>query len=216
MRDENYRSFHLPLIPSVEPDKVIGIRSPKLRTFAKEITKMPNKGEFLSALPHQYYEENNLHAFIIEAEKDFDICTDLLDSFLPYVDNWATCDCMSPKVFKKHHAELMEHIKKWISSEHTYSIRFGIKCLMSFYLGEHFTPEIPNIVADIKSDECYVNMMIAWFFATALAKQYDSAVVYLKENRLDKWCHNKTIRKAIESYRITNEQKAYLRTLTIK
>ena len=216
MRDENYRSFHLPLIPSVEPDKVIGIRTPKLRAFAKEISKRQDKNEFLFALPHRYYEENCLHAFIICLEKDFDKCTDLLDSFLPFVDNWATCDCMSPKVFKKHPAKLMEHIKRWISSEHTYTVRFGIKCLMNYFLDEHFSPDILKIVADIRSEEYYINMMIAWFFATALAKQYDHALVYLKENRLGKWCHNKTIRKAIESYRITNEQKAYLRTLTIK
>ena len=171
---------------------------------------------FLDDLPHRFYEENNLHAFIIEREKDFLRCVGLVDKFLPYIDNWATCDCLSPKVFKKHPDELLKKTHEWISSSHTYTVRFGIKCLMSFFLDEHFSPEILDIVADIKSEEYYVNMMRAWFFATALAKQYDSTLPLLTGNRLDLWTHNKTIRKAIESYRITNEQKSLLRTLTVK
>lgn len=216
MADEKYRSFHLPLIPSADPESVIGIRSPKLRQYAKELCVREDMGFFLDDLPHRFYEENNLHAFVIEREKDFSRCVEFVDRFLPHIDNWATCDCLSPKVFKKHPDELLKKAREWISSSHTYTIRFGIKCLMSFFLDEHFSPEILSIVADIKSDEYYVNMMRAWFFATALAKQYDSTLPLLTGNRLDVWTHNKTIRKAIESYRITNEQKSLLRTLTVK
>ncbi len=216
MADEKYRAFDLPLIPTVEKDSVLGVRFPEIKRLAKEIYAHTDKNIFLTSLPHRFYEENCLHAFIICLEKDFDKCTDLLDSFLPYVDNWATCDSLSPKVFKKHPDELLKKAHEWISSSHTYTVRFGIKCLMSFFLDEHFSPEILSIVADIKSEEYYVNMMRAWFFATALAKQYDSTLPLLTGNRLDLWTHNKTIRKAIESYRITNEQKAYLRTLTVK
>lgn len=216
MADEKYRSFHLPLIPSADPESVIGIRTPKLRQYAKELCGRKDKDLFLDDLPHRFYEENNLHAFIIEREKDFLRCVGLVDKFLPHIDNWATCDCLSPKVFKKHPDELLKKAHEWISSSHTYTIRFGIKCLMSFFLDEHFSPEILSIVADIKSEEYYVNMMRAWFFATALAKQYDSTLPLLTGNRLDLWTHNKTIRKAIESYRITNEQKSLLSTLTVK
>lgn len=216
MADEKYRSFHLPLIPSADPESVIGIRTPKLRQYAKELCARADRDLFLDDLPHRFYEENNLHAFIIEREKDFLRCVGLVDKFLPHIDNWATCDCLSPKVFKKHPDELLKKAHEWISSSHTYTVRFGIKCLMSFFLDEHFSPEILSIVADIKSEEYYVNMMRAWFFATALAKQYDSTLPLLTGNRLDLWTHNKTIRKAIESYRITNEQKSLLRTLTVK
>lgn len=216
MTDKKYRDFDLPLIPTVAPDTVLGIRFPALRKYAKELSKRQDTYMFLCDLPHRYYEENNLHAFIIEQEKDFLRCIELIDSFLPYIDNWATCDSLSPKVFKKHSDELLKKAKEWISSAHTYTIRFGIKCLMNFFLDENFTPEILETVADVRSDEYYVNMMKAWFFATALAKQYDCTLPLLTDKRLDVWTHNKTIRKAIESYRITDEQKAYLRTLTIR
>lgn len=216
MQDEKYRSFDLPLIPTVEQSTVLGVRFPKIKKLAKEIYAHRDKDIFLTSLPHRYYEENCLHAFIICLEKDLDRCICLLNRFLPFVDNWATCDSISPKEFKKHPDGLMGNIKVWISSEHTYTVRFGIKCLMSYYLDEHFSPDILATVADIRSEEYYINMMIAWFFATALAKQYESTIPYLEENRLSRWCHNKTISKAIDSYRITPEQKAYLRTLRIK
>lgn len=216
MRDPGYRDFHARLMPTVDKKTIIGIRTPQLRKFAKEFAKKPESELFLHELPHRYYEENNLHGFLISNMKDYERCVRELYRFLPYVDNWATCDLMSPKIFKKHLPELLEHIKNWIASEHTYMVRFGIGMLMSFYLDEAFEPEYLRMVSFVKSEEYYINMMIAWYFATALAKQYDSAVIYLEEKRLDKWTHNKTIQKAVESYRITEQQKLYLRTLKIK
>lgn len=216
LRDSGYRDFHARLMPTVDKETIIGIRTPQLRKFAKEFAKKPESELFLHELPHRYYEENNLHGFLISNMKDYERCVRELYRFLPYVDNWATCDLMSPKIFKKHLPELLEHIKNWIASEHTYMVRFGIGMLMSFYLDEAFEPEYLRMVSFVKSEEYYINMMIAWYFATALAKQYDSAVIYLEEKRLDKWTHNKTIQKAVESYRITEQQKLYLRTLKIK
>lgn len=216
LQDLGYRDFHARLMPTVDKEKVIGIRTPNLRKFAKEFGKKPEAENFLGQLPHQYYEENNVHGFLISGMKDYDRCIEELYRFLPYVDNWATCDLMSPKIFKKHLPELLEHIKVWIASEHTYMVRFGIGMLMSFYLDEAFEPEYLQMAASVKSEEYYINMMIAWYFATALAKQYDAARIYLEEKRLEKWTHNKTIQKAVESYRITSEQKAYLKTLKIK
>lgn len=216
MQDEEYRLFQCKLIPNVDPKTVIGVRTPKLRAFAKDFAKTPEAGEFIKLLPHKYYEENNLHGFILETIKDYDVLIQELDAFLPYVDNWATCDLMSPKVFKKHTPELYEKIKLWIASANTYTVRFGIEMLMSFYLNEHFKPEHLSLVASIKSEEYYVNMMIAWYFATALAKQYEATLPVIEAKTLDKWVQNKSIQKAIESYRITPEQKEYLRTLKIK
>lgn len=216
LQDVQYRDFQCKLMPTVKPETVIGVRTPDLRRFAKEISKTLDAAEFLKILPHKYYEENNLHAFLIETIKDYSQVIAVLDAFLPYVDNWATCDQMKPKVFAKHLPELYEKIREWIKSDHTYTIRFGIEMLMTFYLDKHFDPEQLDTVAGIRSEEYYVNMMIAWYFATALAKHYEETLPYIEQRRLDTWTHNKAIQKAIESYRITDEQKAYLRTKKIK
>ena len=216
LKDEKYKDFHKKLIPTVDEDTVIGIRTPVLRKFAKELSASPEAETFIKALPHQYYEENNLHGFLIEREKDYDKCISLLDEFLPYVDNWATCDLISPKVFAKHKGELIEKIKEWMASDRTYTIRFGMEMLMTHYLDEDFKPEYLDIVASVRSEEYYVNMMIAWVFATALAKQYEASLPYIENQRMDRWTHNKTIQKAIESYRVSAEQKQYLRSLKIK
>ena len=216
LQDTSYKEFHAKLIPTINTDTIIGVRTPQLRKIAKEFSKSPEASVFLKQLPHTYYEENNLHGFLIEHMKDYHTCIQALHDFLPYVDNWATCDMMSPKILKKHLPELLEHIKVWIGSEHVYIIRFGIKMLMEFYLDEHFKEEYLELVAGVRSEEYYIKMVVAWYFATALAKQYESAVRYVEEHRLDVWTHNKTIQKAVESYRITTEQKEYLRTLKRK
>lgn len=215
MGEEGYRAFQCRLMPTVEPERVIGIRTPALRSFAREFSKTPEAAVFLKTLPHWYYEENNLHAFLIEGMGDYAQAIAALEEFLPYVDNWATCDMMRPKAFKTRLTELLEQIKIWISSDHTYTIRFGIEMLMTFYLDDKFQPEYLELAAGVRSEEYYVNMMTAWFFATALAKQYDAALPYLQQRRLDSWVHNKAIQKAVESYRITEDQKAYLRLLKI-
>lgn len=216
LRDDGYRKFHSKLMPTVDEKKIIGVRTPKLRKLSCEIAKMPEKEEFMRKLPHDYYEEDNLHGFLIERINDYDKCTEELDRFLPYVDNWATCDMISPKTFRKHLPQLSEKAKEWIFSEHTYTIRFGIGVFMKYFLDEAFSEEYTDIVSSIRSDEYYVNMMIAWYFATALAKQYERVLPYIVGNRLDVWTHNKTIQKAIESYRILPAQKIYLKTLKIK
>lgn len=216
LKDLEYREFHSRLMPTVDPELVIGVRTPKLRKFAKEFGKMPEAEEFLKILPHKYYEENNLHGFLVENMKDYGACVTAVNTFLPHVDNWATCDLMRPRVFGKHLKELLEQIKIWMESKETYTIRFGIEMLMTFYLDEEFDIGYPELVAGVRSEEYYVNMMIAWYFATALAKQYEAVLPYIEKQRLEKWTHNKTIQKAIESYRISPEQKAYLRTLKVK
>lgn len=216
MQDLEYRDFHGALMPTVDKNTIIGVRTPMLRKFAKELAKRPDIGEFLEKLPHTYYEENNLHGFLIEHIRDYAKCLAETEKFLPYVDNWATCDLMAPKVFARHKARLLEPIKGWIASRETYTIRFGVGMLMRFYLDEEFSPEYAEMVAAIRSEEYYVNMMIAWYFATALAKQYEAVLPYLQERRLSVWTHNKAIQKARESYRITPEQKEYLNTLKIK
>lgn len=216
LQDLGYKDFQGKLIPTVNPDTVIGVRTPALRKLSKELSREPEIGEFLKRLPHDYYEENNLHGFLIEAVRDYDTVICLLTEFLPYVDNWATCDLMSPKVFKKHLPELYGEIQNWLKSGQTYTVRFGIEMLMSFYLGDAFRPEILELVSAVQTEEYYVKMMVAWFFATALAKQYDAAIPIVQARRLEKWTHNKAIQKAIESYRISDEQKAYLRSLKVK
>lgn len=213
LQDLEYREFHSNLVPTKDPDAIIGVRVPNLRKLAKELIKEMDVTPFLKELPHQYNEENVLHAFFIEAIKDYDECLLELNQFLPYVDNWAVCDSMKPKVFKKHLDELVDEIQGWIESTQTYTIRFGIEMLMNFYLDEKFSAKYLDMVAGVKSVEYYVNMMIAWYFATALAKQYDATIKIIEAGVLDKWTHNKTIQKAIESYRITPEQKEYLRGL---
>lgn len=216
MQDLKYRDFNASLIPNVDKETVIGVRTPQLRKLAKEFAKDPEIDAFLTSLPHRFYEENNLHGLIIETIKDYGECVREMKLFLPYIDNWATCDIISPKIFKKHLPELLEEIRIWIGSGHTYTIRFGIEMLMSFYLEDAFKPEFPEMVAGVKSEEYYVNMMIAWYFATALAKQYDAVIPFIEQKRLEKWTHNKAIQKSVESCRITPEQKAYLKTLKIK
>ena len=213
MQDEGYRAFHSRLIPTVDPSLVIGVRTPALRKYAKELAKTPDAQEFLQCLPHWYYEENNLHGFLIEQLRDYDQTIAALAVFLPFVDNWATCDLIRPRIFQKHLPELISQIPVWMASGQTYTVRFGIEMLMTFYLDAAFRPEYLDWVAELRSDEYYVNMMIAWFFATALAKQWDTTIPYIEGNRLDPWVHNKTIQKARESYRITEEQKEYLKGL---
>lgn len=215
-QDLKYREFQAKLMPTVDKEKIIGVRTPVLRKLAKEFEKHEDIEKFLELLPHDYYEENNLHGMIIERYKDFCQCVEAIEKFLPYVDNWATCDLLSPKVFRKNKKELLPLIKKWMASDHTYTIRFGIEMLMSHYLEEDFQPEFLDMVAVIRSEEYYIKMIQAWFFATALAKQYESALPYIEKQAMDKWTHNKSIQKAIESYRITPEQKVYLRSLKVK
>jgi len=216
MQDEAYKQFQCKLMPTVDPNTVIGVRVPALRKLAKELYDSTEAEVFLSELPHKYYDENNLHAFLIAQIKEYNACIAAVEQFLPYINNWATCDGLSPKVFKKHLPELLEHITVWLASDETYTVRFAIGMLMQFYLDDAFHPQYLDMVAAVRSEEYYVNMMIAWYFATALAKQYDAVLPYLKEHKLDAWTHNKTIQKAIESYRITDDQKMYLRSLKRK
>lgn len=214
--DSKYRDFQIKLIPGTTSDHMIGVRTPDLRSYAKELSKRDDISDFLNNLPHEFFDENQLHAFIISLLKDYDKCMCEVERFLPYVDNWATCDQMSPKIFKKNKEKLLEKIRDWIASDKTYTIRFGIKMLMEHFLDDDFDLQYPNMVASVRSEEYYVNMMIAWYFATALAKQYDSILPYIEEKRLDTWTHNKAIQKSIESYRITDDQKSYLRSLKQK
>ena len=216
MQDIQYRDFHARLVPTVSSDKIIGVRTPVLRGFAKELFKTELAEKFLEELPHKYYEENNLHAFLIEQIKDYDTCIEKLNRFLPFIDNWATCDSLRPKIFKKNTAVLTGEIRQWLRSEKTYTVRFGIEMLMTFYLDDNFSEEYPAMVCAVKSDEYYINMMQAWYFATALAKRYDEILPYIQQCRLEKQTHNKAIQKAIESFRITDEQKRYLKSLKIK
>jgi len=216
LQDLEYKKFHSKLMPTVHPDVIIGVRTPDLRKLAKMLKGTPEAEQFLTEFPHQYYEENNLHGFLLESIKEFDACVTALNDFLPYVDNWATCDMMSPKALKKDLAKLYEWVKTWIASKETYTVRFGVNMLMKYYLEEEFRPEYPELVASIRSEEYYIKMVVAWYFATALAKQYEAVLPYLLEHRLDAWTHNKTIQKAVESYRITPKQKAFLKTLKCK
>ena len=215
LQDTKYRDFQSKLIPDTKAE-FIGVRTPELRKLAKELIKEGKTDNFLSVLPHKYFDENQLHAFIISGIKDFDMCVKEVERFLPFVDNWATCDQMSPKVFKKEKKALLPYINKWLKSGKTYTVRFGMGMLMQHFLGEDFAVEYAEKVACVKSDEYYIKMMQAWYFATALAKNYDEVLPFIENKTLEKWTHNKTIQKAIESYRITDEQKVYLKTLKIK
>ena len=215
MQDRQYAAFQAKLTPGVPLESFIAVRVPVLRKFAKEFAKEVEVNDFVHQLPHKYYDENMLHSLLISQVKDYEECISLTDSFLPYVDNWAVCDILSPKVFAKHKDALTERINTWINSRHTFTCRFGIETLMTHYLDKDFKADYLEIPADVRSGEYYVKMMVAWFFATALAKQWDAAIPYIEQKRLAPWTHNKTIQKAIESYRITPEQKDYLRTLKI-
>ena len=217
LQDRNYAEFQVKLTPGVPKETFIGVRVPAVRKLAQELTKEWDCSAFLSQLPHKYYDENMLHGLLVSEIKDYNKCIEELEHFLPYVDNWAVCDIMSPKIFKKHKAELFEKIKEWSASKHIYTCRFGIEMLMSHFLDEDFKPEYLEIPASIKSEEYYVRMMVAWFFATSLSKQWDATLPFLKENRIsDDWTHNKTIQKARESYRITKEQKELLEKMKRK
>ena len=215
LQDKKYRDFQCRLIPTLESATIIGVRTPELRRYAKELVKQKDIQNFLYILPHQYFEENQLHAFIISEIKDNKQCLKELNRFLPFVDNWATCDQLSPKVFKKNRSELIDQIKQWVCSDKTYMVRFGIGMLLEHFLDDDFDPIYLEMVSKISSAEYYIRMMIAWYFATALAKQYTKALPYIEEQRLDIWTHNKTIQKAVESRRITLEQKEYLKRLKI-
>jgi len=216
MQDLEYKSFHSKLIPTVPTDKIIGIRTPLLRKFAKEFSKTDESAKFLESLPHKYYEENNLHTFIIQEIKDYSEAISRTETFLPFIDNWATCDSFTPKVFKQNKPAILKKAYEWIDSNHSYTIRYGIKVFMDMFLDEDFSEEHMKTVSNIKSDEYYVKMMVAWYFATAFAKQYTFAVKYIENNALDLWTHNKSIQKAVESYRIDNPSKEYLKTLKRK
>ena len=216
LSDPEYRAFQAPLIPNVPEDLFIGVRTPVLRRYARELSKTRRASVFLDSLPHDYFDENQLHAFLLERVKPFESCLHKVNCFLPNINNWATCDQLNPAVFKSNREQLLPWIRIWLTSPHTYTVRFAIGMLMRYFLDDLFDREYPKLVAGIRSEEYYINMMIAWYFATALAKQYDAVIPYRQERRLSKWIHNKTIQKAVESYRITDEQKQYLRTLRIR
>lgn len=211
-QDLGYREFHSRLVPELDKDTIIGVRTPVLRAYAKELCQSDVSG-FLRDLPHRYYEENCLHAFLIEQIRDFEVCLAETERFLPYLDNWATCDMFAPKVFRKHPEELLEACRRWLQSGRTYTVRYALDILMKHFLGDQFTPEILRLAAEACCEEYYVNMAVAWLFAEALARQYESALPYLTERRLSPWVHHKTIQKAVESRKIPAETKQYLKTL---
>lgn len=215
LQDKGYRDFHSKLIPTISEETIIGIRMPAMRKLAKEYAKDPESEDFLKQLPHTYYDENVLHALLVAEIRDYDTCVRKVEHFLPYVDNWAVCDVFSPKVFRKNRDKLIEKVREWSASKRPYTCRFGMEMLMTHFLDEDFRPEYLEIPVAVHSGEYYVNMMIAWFYATALAKQWDATVGYIEKHRLDPWTHNKTIQKARESYRITPEQKEYLKALKV-
>lgn len=214
-QDLKYRKFQSALVPNISPDVMIGVRTPEMRKIAKDLSAKAQASEFLESLPHKYFEENIIHFFMIALIKDFGRCVEEVEKFLPYIDCWPVCDQGSPKVFKKNHEVLLPHIKKWISSGHVYTARFGMRILMNEFLDQDFKPEYLKLVAGKKGEDYYLKMMIAWYFATALAKQYDAALPYIEEGRLDPWTHNKAIQKAVESRRVTEEHKDYLKSLRV-
>lgn len=216
LQDKKYRDFTIKLSPTVDPDTVIGVRLPALRALAKELRSNKAAEEFMAVLPHRFFEENHLHSFLLHDIRDFNEAVREVERFLPYVDNWAVCDSIRVKAFEKYPERLMPYIDKWIASDHTYTVRCGVLCMMTYLLNENFSAEQLEKAAVIQSDEYYINMMRAWYFATALAKQYEATLPFIENDRLDKWTHNKTIQKAVESYRVTDEHKAYLKTLRRK
>ena len=213
VRDEEYRDFQTKLVPNISAETILGVRTPDMRKIAKDVFNSPEREEFLNDLPHKYYEENLIHFFVISMIRDFDECVRKVEEFLPYVDCWPVSDQSSPKVFVKNHEKVLPYIKKWIDSDHVYTARFGIRMLMNEFLGDDFKDEYPELVASKKGDDYYLKMMVAWYFATALAKQYDASVQFIERGVLEPWIHNKTIQKACESFRVSDEHKAYLRTL---
>ena len=213
VRDEEYRDFQTKLVPNIPPETILGVRTPDMRKIAKDVFNSPEREEFLNDLPHKYYEENLIHFFVISMIRDFDECVRKVEEFLPYVDCWPVSDQSSPKVFVKNHEKVLPYIKKWIASDHVYTARFGIRMLMNEFLGDDFKDEYPELVASKKGDDYYLKMMEAWYFATALAKKYDETIPYFEERRLDEWVHKKAIQKAVESYRVSEEHKEYLKSL---
>ena len=213
LQDTAYRDFTLPLLPDLAPERMIGVRMPAMRALAKELYRAGTYEDFLASLPHAYHEENCLHAFLIGEIRDFDRCIKETERFLPFIDNWAVCDTLKPKCFRKNRAALLARIQVWLASMETYTLRFGVEMLMSHFLDEDFRPEYLDWVAAVQSEEYYVRMMVAWYFATALAKQYEAALPVLEQGRLQRWTHNKTIQKAVESFRVSDEHKQYLKTL---
>ena len=212
VKDDKYKEFQAKLVPNIDPDTILGVKTPEMRQIAKDIFNSKEKDAFLKDLPHKYYEENLVHFFIISMIKDFDECIREVETFLPYVDCWPASDQATPRSFKKNHAKLLPYIKKWIKSKHLYTSRFGIRMLMNEFLGDEFKDEYAKLVASVKSDEYYLKMMVAWYFATALAKNYDETIKYIEERKLDDWVLKKTIQKAVESYRVTDEHKEYLKS----
>lgn len=213
VKDDEYQAFQAKLVPNIPAASIVGVRTPQLRSIAKEVFDSDDRAAFLNSLPHLYYEENLIHFFVVAMVKDFYPCVQMTEAFLPYVDCWPVSDQASPKAFKKNHSLLLPYVQKWIASEHLYTARFGIRMLMNEFLGEDFREEYLALVAAKKSEEYYLKMMIAWFFATALAKRYDESVKYLENRVLDDWVHRKAIQKALESHRISAAHKAYLKSL---
>jgi 3-methyladenine DNA glycosylase AlkD len=216
LHDEKYRAFQVKLIPNIAPETIIGVRTPALRSLAKQMYRAGDCDAFLAELPHRCFDENQLHAFILSEMHDFEACIEATCRFLPFVDNWATCDQLSPKVFKRHRPELLAYVEQWLNSGQTYAVRFAIGMLMAHYLDEDFDGAYLRRVSQVPAGTYYVSMMVAWYFATALAKQYDAALPYIEGHRLDPWTHNKAIQKSLESYRISDERKAYLRGLKVR
>ncbi|NLB61504.1 MAG: DNA alkylation repair protein [Clostridiales bacterium] len=216
LQDLEYMKFVSKLIPTIDPDSIIGVRSPALKAYFKRIKAIDCKDEFIKSLPHKFYEENNLHASYIGEIRDIDEVLAQLEVFLPYVDNWATCDTLPPKIFKKHPQKVFDKVDIWLQSEHIYTVRFAIVTLLNFYLDEHFNPDMLYRLAKIQTNEYYINMAIAWYYSYALIKQYDTTIKLFEEKSLSKWIHNKSIQKAVESFRISPENKQYLRNLRIK
>ena len=216
LQDEEYRAFNIKLNPTIEPQTMIGIRIPQIKKLAKELKGTDEAEAFLNDLPHEYFEENLLQCYLMYYIKDFDSAIAQVERFLPYANSWSVTDSMKIKAFEKEPEKLIPYIKKWLASNETYTVRCGIFYLMTLFLNDHYDPSYAELVAGVQSEEYYVRMMQAWYFATALAKQYDTAVTFIEQKRLEPWTHNKTIQKAVESYRVTDEHKAYLKTLKIK
>ncbi len=213
VKDDAYREFQIKLVPSIPPETVIGVRTPEMRRIAREVFAGPEREAFLNDLPHRYYEENLIHFFVISMIRDFDACVQAVEAFLPWVDCWPVSDQATPKAFAKNHRKLLPYIEKWIASKHVYTARFGLRMLMNEFLGEDFRKEYLDLAAGKRGEDYYLKMMVAWFFATALAKRYEEALPYFEERRLDEWVHKKAIQKAVESYRVTDEHKEYLKSL---
>ncbi len=212
VKDDKYKEFQAKLVPNIDQETILGVKTPEMRKIAKDVFNSKEKDVFLKDLPHKYYEENLIHFFIVSMIKDFEECIREVETFLPYVDCWPVSDQATPRSFKKNHEKLLPYIKKWIRSKHLYTSRFGIRMLMNEFLGDNFKDEYPELVASVKSDEYYLKMMVAWYFATALAKNYDETIKYVEERKLDDWVFKKTIQKAVESYRVTDEHKEYLKS----